>query len=1134
MMSLSEAPLQIMFEDLPKPEDVQFFMRQLSVYNWGTFSQIHTLRFSDEGALLIGPSGAGKSTLLDAISALIVPPKKVHFNAAAEEGDRRAHDRTIASYVRGAWADKGASESRDIVKQYLRPGAAVSAICLQYGNREGKTVSLVRVFWITGASASANVNMHYLVTNGAFELSALQSFDGDLRKLRRHLDTMEGVRQHESFGAYQEHWCRVMGIDDASALDLLHKTQSTKSLGDLNRFLREFMLEEPKTFEKADSLVAEFGELDQAHRAVVAAREQIQALLPAKEAFEEHSRLGQAMAESKTLSAATDNFVQHLKVELLTEEMARLAILIDQAQADVVENTSHQTRAQAQVDNLQRQHLDAGGADIQSLKAQLTELNRTRAGRVQERQRYEALCTTLGWMAANGTAEFAQVRAQARQLIEQSLVQGEDWQAKRDALAVEKDRLEKEFGGLRVEMTSLEGTSSNIPASLQQLREQMCRALNLPMNQVAFVGELLQVKNEFAAKWAPAAERLLGGFGRDLIVDARHHRRVAQWVDATHLGRKLVYHPVTSAALTGSLREPRTANSMIHKLEQKPHAFSKWILRELTERFDYECVNLAADLAGGDNRITAAGQIRHSRGRSEKDDRKAIGDRRDWVLGFDSRDKLEHLRGLSHKVAKDLVDVQQQARCLDEARKQEHVRMGAAERLLDYEWEKIDVASITARISDLEVNLHNLTIGNTILTNLDALIIVAKRKLQEVQDSGADLRSRIRKHLEDIDGYQVALEDAKVGSVVLEPAHRRALIARLPAEVTLELRNVDKLVAQVREALQQEMMDGVKEQARMASTVLAAFNHFIQRWPEESGALQGNLESAPDFFAKLKRLEDDGLPEHEERFRNLLSQQSTQRLAELGRHVTEGRREIALRLDDVNDALRTVPYNQDSYLRINPVDLHLPEVADFRERLRAIFSDQARALDEDLAQAEQRFALLRQLVLDLKADDPDKRRWRERVLDVRQHVEFNAEELERGTDRQIEIYGGSSGKSGGQRQKLTATCLASALRYKLGGSDGGAPQYAAVVLDEAFTKTDNDFTKTCMQVFKELGFQMIVATPIKSVMTLEEFVGGAVFVSISNRHTSALFAIQYDQEDRRLVLSEGQRAQAQVEANADS
>jgi uncharacterized protein YPO0396 len=207
-------------------------------------------------------------------------------------------------------------------------------------------------------------------------------------------------------------------------------------------------------------------------------------------------------------------------------------------------------------------------------------------------------------------------------------------------------------------------------------------------------------------------------------------------------------------------------------------------------------------------------------------------------------------------------------------------------------------------------------------------------------------------------------------------------------------------------------------------------------------------------------------------------------------------------------------------------------VSEFRERLRQIFADQAKQSSEDLAGAEQQFQLLRQLVIDLKADEPEKRRWRERVLDVRQHVEFNAEELERGTDRQIEIYSGSSGKSGGQRQKLTATCLASALRYKLGGVDGGVPQYAAVVLDEAFTKTDNDFTKTCMHVFKQLGFQMIVATPIKSVMTLEEFVGGAVFVSISNRHTSAVLTIEYDEGERRLVLSEKQRTQAENDLDA--
>lgn len=41
-------------------------------------------------------------------------------------------------------------------------------------------------------------------------------------------------------------------------------------------------------------------------------------------------------------------------------------------------------------------------------------------------------------------------------------------------------------------------------------------------------------------------------------------------------------------------------------------------------------------------------------------------------------------------------------------------------------------------------------------------------------------------------------------------------------------------------------------------------------------------------------------------------------------------------------------------------------------------------------------------------------------------------------------------------------------------------------------------------IFCSFGFQMIVATPLKSVMTLEPFVGGACFVDISERRHSRL------------------------------
>ena len=59
-----------------------------------------------------------------------------------------------------------------------------------------------------------------------------------------------------------------------------------------------------------------------------------------------------------------------------------------------------------------------------------------------------------------------------------------------------------------------------------------------------------------------------------------------------------------------------------------------------------------------------------------------------------------------------------------------------------------------------------------------------------------------------------------------------------------------------------------------------------------------------------------------------------------------------------------------------------------------------------------------------------------------------------------------------------------------------------------------------MNIFKAFGFQMIVATPLKSVMTLEPFIGGACFVHIKDRKKSAVIPIEYDSESNRLKLTQ--------------
>lgn len=137
------------------------------------------------------------------------------------------------------------------------------------------------------------------------------------------------------------------------------------------------------------------------------------------------------------------------------------------------------------------------------------------------------------------------------------------------------------------------------------------------------------------------------------------------------------------------------------------------------------------------------------------------------------------------------------------------------------------------------------------------------------------------------------------------------------------------------------------------------------------------------------------------------------------------------------------------------------------------------------------------------------------MLDVRRHVAFTASELN-DEGEILETYFSGSGKSGGQRQKLTTTCLAAALRYQLGSIDNGLPAFAPVILDEAFDKADSEFTDISMNIFNRFGFQMIVATPEKSVVTLEPYIGGAFYVVMEDRRNSSGLSVSYDDKTGRL------------------
>lgn len=1098
----------------------QFRASRLQVFNWGTFSGLHDVPLSDRGFLIVGKSGTGKSTLLDAFSALLVPPRWVDFNAAARETERSGKDRNLLSYMRGAWAEQKDGDSGQIATRYLRTGTTWSALALTFKSGAGEIVTLVRLFWIRGTSSSIqDVRRYFLIFEREVDLGELEEFGAnlDVRKLKqRHADAFA----REEFQPYQERFCRLLGIENEAALRLLHKTQSAKNLGDLNTFLRDFMLDRPETFDVAEQLVSEFGELNAAHTAVVTAREQVQTLKPAREDFDRMQLRIEARDALAELQARLHDYVEIRRLKLLREQLDQLDTQAAGIEGELERNQAHLDARKAVLHDLEQQLREAGGDMVERWESDKKELESQRAHRLRKHDQARNACRSLGWTLPDSPQEFAGLLAKAREEIESwsdNIAQSRKDQVE---LEVRKREAESAFEHARREVEALRRQPSNIGAEMLDLRRRVAEGAGVPEAALPFAGELLQVKQD-QREWLQTSERVLRNFAVSLLVDDRNYSAVAAYINATDLRQRLFYYRTLMAENAGL--KPVAANSLALKLEVKPCSQREWLVAELRSRFDYACVNTMAEFRRADRAVTREGQIKHSKTRHEKDDRRSGTLQR--VLGFDNREKREEFESHAAELGQQLALVMERIRKLEAEEQARAERRMQCQTLVNLQWHEIDALSIVQRIAEIDQNLRSLREGNGELRRIGEQL---ERERASLEQADQQLRTSLLRQQQNLEAIKInqsriakieANPPASMDRGLADEFDRRFL--RIHQQLPLE--ELDRASTQVLREISRGIADVSNEIVVLEKAIESRFQNFVTRWPAESGDLQPNMPSSGDFFAKLTRLELDGLPAHEHRFFDLLRNQSLQNLASLSTHLNNARKEILGRMDVVNASLRSLPFNrtaeQTTYLQIEASDKQLAVVREFKQEVQQALSH---AWTDDREDAERRFLVLRRIVDRLSSQAIEDKHWRELVLDVRQHVEFIGREFDE-EHVEVEVYRSGAGKSGGQRQKLATTCLAAALRYQLGGVDHGIPRYATVVLDEAFDKADNEFTALAMNIFASFGFQMIVATPLKSVMTLEPFIGGACFVDISERRTSGVMLIEYELDRQRLKLPEHAR-----------
>ena len=1084
----------------------QHRLTRIQLVNWGTFSGHHSLPVPRKGLLITGPSGSGKSSLLDAISVVLVPPRWLDLNAAARDAASRGKDRTVLSYMRGAWSRNTNEESGELATQLLRRGAVWSAIGLTYDDGHGGTTTLVRAFSATRATTSVDgVTKVSLVVDGDLDLRNLEEVAQAGLNLRTVKTVLRPAFATTDYSAFADKLTRRLGISGDHALRLLHKTQSAKGLTHLDGLLRDFMLDEPATFAAAHRTVEQFEELREAWVAVQEATQQVEHLTPLRGL---HAALQEADTALETLAAQSDalgTYAAERAVMILEREILRSREEISERSAEAERLAGEAERTAQALSALQGEYARAGGSQVQLWRREAASAEKDRADRERRRVRYVEQLTVLGAPVPTTEAEHVALVGQAREEAEQLVAEREATGARRDDARDVVRAIGAQISENIAQLRTLANQPSNLDRHDVTLRDVMAAAVGVSPRRLPFVAELLQVRAEDVA-WQGAIERLLGGFARTVLVPDALYAKVADYVDATHLGRKLLYNRVP-VSVSQSPR-PVGPTSVVHKLEVAQTDLAPWLNLELSRRFDMACAETLADFRAADQALTINGQIKRSGNRHEKDDRSRVDDRRTWVLGFDNQAKQDLFHAEIVRLNAELASAERTQKAVDAEVAEGDRRGEACRRLADTVWDDVDTRGPTLRIDDLQRQIESFTQDNTSLRDLDERIRSAAETAQTAREHAADALGAVRGAESEATRLAGLLADRRNRLRDLDPVPQdvRALLdARFFAQArALTSATIDDVSATAGRGITSELGETSRRRDRVSTDAQRRISEFAGRWAVATGVARTSVEDLPEYLRLLEELEVDGLPRYLDRFQALLDEQSTTNLTQLLHLMTQEAKTIRQRIQPVNESLSTVEFNPGTHLKLVPRDRSVPEVRDFRSDVHAVLDDSLGAGEGDpVTAAAARYERLHRLVSRLGSSAPADRAWRELVLDVRRHVEFRGEE--RTADGVVvEVHTSGEGRSGGQRVKLVTFALAAALRYQLGGRTGGLPSYGTVVIDEAFDKADAQFTAVSMRVFETFGFQMVLATPLKMVQTLSEFIGGAALVSIRDRKHSLL------------------------------
>lgn len=1092
-----------------EPAHAGFRLVRLQVYNWGTFhGRVWSLEINGDNALLTGDIGSGKSSIVDALTTLLVPPARIVYNKAA---GAEARERSLKSYVLGYYKAERAENSASARAVALRTGRDYSVILGQFANDAFGTVTLAQVFWTKDSEAQPE--RMYVVAEEALSVTEhFTNFGSDPAALRRRLKKAHYVVE-DSFLQYAAQFRRRLGIANEQALELFNQTVSMKSVGNLTEFVRQHMLQPLVMDGRVGSLIQHFDDLNRAHESVLTAKAQIAELTPLVADCASHTEFTEQVVSVRGLREALRGWFAQAKANLLRERIERLESDLHRAGEKVRDaDTRRKERADAR-DGIKRAIAENGGDRIEAIKR---DIDKRLAEQNERKRRYDKYAT-LATQAGVGLPSDADAFARNATAIAESR---ETTEAKRVAAQNDATELRVAFSEKRGrhdelddEIASLQQRRSNIPLATMHVRARLCETLGIDDADVPFVGELLQVRDEDAA-WRGAVERLARSFGLSLLVSDHLYSEVASYVDNTNLRGRLVYFRVRKQPM-----QPRVAlhsRSLAHKIQIKTDtSFYEWLDTEVSRRFDHACCENVEEFRREKRAVTRAGQTKDASERHEKDDSHRIDDAARYVLGWSNDAKIAALQDQRNALQREIADIGTRLSAQERLEKSLREQLELLGQMQVYDdYREIDWRSSALEVDALERERQALEASSDVLRTLQEQLENVAKEVTAADEEWGRLQREEGALSTKLDAARAAERDV-TDLVAREPDAVRARFGEIEHEVTTVLAN-RSLSVETCEAREREVRDVLQGRVdaldkrcnALSEKIIRAMQTYRGRYPTDVRDADASLSAAGEYAAMLGTLSQDGLPKFEQRFKELLNENTIREIANFQSQLHRERQNILDRIDVINESLRGIDYNPGRFIRLEAHATSDLEVREFQQNLRACTEGSLTGSDDDVY-SEAKFLQVKQIVERFRGrpntTDFDQR-WTRKVTDVRQWFAFSASERWREGDREHEHYTDSGGKSGGQKEKLAYTVLGASLAYQFGLELGATRSRAFhfVVIDEAFARGSDPSTEYALQLFQRLDLQLLVVTPLQKVHVIEPFVSSVGFVHNQEGRNSML------------------------------